>query len=159
MPWVDDQHVGCALGSVEHHGWCKRDQRNTCTWCGHRECQPPTVEAWRPEMHTVLQMVASERVAQVARYGHNDDLVDGTGPDSHWIPLLTEGHRALDIEVLLRHDYESYEQRTGKPSWMHLVREEVAEAFTENDPTRLEAELIQVAALCVSWVETLRRRS
>jgi hypothetical protein len=35
------------------------------------------------------------------------------------------------------------------------VREEVAEAFQEADGPALVDELIQVAALCVSWVERL----
>ena len=42
---------------------------------------------------------------------------------------------------------------------MHLVREEVAEAFAESDPARLREELIQVAALAVSWVEKIDART
>jgi hypothetical protein len=42
---------------------------------------------------------------------------------------------------------------------MHLLREELAEVFQETAPDRLEAELVQLGALCVSWVEKLRRRA
>ena len=63
-----------------------------------------------------------------------------------------------EFEDICRADYEFYEKLHGQPTWMHLVREEVAEAFKEADPTRLEEELLQVAALCVSWVEKLQMR-
>lgn len=105
----------------------------------------------------VLQAVRAERARQVARYGRNTALEDGSGPATRWLlPYTTDS--AADVEQTLRADYEDYEEDAGAPTWVHLVREEVAEAFAETDPQRLEEELVQVAALCVSWVETLRRR-
>lgn len=97
------------------------------------------------------------RHEQVRRYGHNEDLDDGTGPDSQWLVPVTFD-TAETIQVELRAEYEDHEERTGSPTWMHLVREEVAEAFQEDDPVRLREELLQVAALAVSWIETLDRR-
>jgi len=114
-------------------------------------------EKWQIEAIRTLEKVFEERVRQVARYGHNDELADGTGPEVMWCPWgapLT----ALDLERVFRADYEAYELENGEPTWMHLVREELAEAFAESNPDRLEEELIQVAALCVSWVETLQKR-
>jgi hypothetical protein len=35
----------------------------------------------------------------------------------------------------------------------------VAEALAEDDPTLLRAELIQVAAVAVAWVEAIDRRT
>jgi hypothetical protein len=101
----------------------------------------------------VLEEVGLHRSEQRARYGTNDDLVDGTGPQVQWL-LPIAFHRAAVTEKMLRGEYEQHE----RPTWMHLVREEVAEAFMESDPARLREELIQVAALCVSWVETLDAR-
>ena len=107
---------------------------------------------------SVLQAVKEERARQFARYGTNDNLEDGTGADAPWLwPLAHLG--ASDIEAELRAQYEDHEREHGSPTWMHLIREEVAESFQESDPTQLEAELVQVAALCVSWVETIRGRS
>lgn len=106
----------------------------------------------------VLQAVAQRRVEQVQRYGHNDDLQDGTGPQVRWLRGTLAHRPAHLIETELRAEYVKYERDHGNPTWMHLVREEVAEAFTEDDPAKLEDELLDVAALCVSWVETLRRR-
>lgn len=107
----------------------------------------------------VLADVAAERRYQIERYGDNADLEDGTGPHVAWVPDDVTGlDGATQIEIKFRRTYENYEAAYGKPTWMHLVREEVAEAFAESDPVRLRAELIQVAALAVSWVEKLDAR-
>jgi hypothetical protein len=100
-------------------------------------------------------MVAQERQRQEARYGHvNDLLASGTGPGTRWLlPYTFES--AADIQVKLRDDYEDWESEGAPPTWAHLVREEVAEAFQEPEGPALIAELVQVAALCVSWVERL----
>lgn len=103
----------------------------------------------------ILDLVFDERQSQEARYGETSQkLEDGTGPEVRWLGPYT-GDSAFEIQEKLRGDYEDYEEETGAPTWVHLVREEVAEAFLEVDPARLAEELIQVAALCVSWVERL----
>lgn len=103
----------------------------------------------------VLKLVFEEREAQEARYGEaNEKIENGTGPETRWLLPYTSAP-ASQVEVGLREDYESFEAETGAPTWVHLVREEIAEAFLETDPTRLAEELVQVAALCVSWVERL----
>ena len=114
-------------------------------------------EKWQAVTIAVLEDVFRERLLQWERYGSNEDLADGSGPDTRWLLPFT-GASAVDIEDALREDYEDFETDAGKPTWVHLIREEVAEAFKESDPDRLEEELVQVAALCVSWVEKLRGR-
>lgn len=108
----------------------------------------------------VMELVVAERARQVTQYGHNDDLEDGTGQDSEVLPSSVYGGELTGetFEEVCRLDYEFYERLHGKPTWMHLIREEIAEAFQESDPIRLEEELVQVAALCVSWIETLHKR-
>lgn len=105
----------------------------------------------------VLMELADERARQFARYGTNSDLEDGTGPSVSWLRPL-HAAPAVTIEVSFREEYLIHEQRTGRPTWTRLIREEVAEAFQEKDPTRLREELLQVAALCVSWVEKIDAR-
>ena len=113
---------------------------------------------WQEGCRRVLQSVLEERIEQEIRYGHvNDDLIDGTGPDVRWLPYVGR-MEAFQIQEDLRVDYERWQAVNGLPTWMHLVREEIAEAFQETDPERLQGELIQVAALCVSWVERIRAR-
>lgn len=103
----------------------------------------------------VLDQVREERSRQVARYGDNADLEGGTGSHAHWLsPFTRMGARY--VERVFRGDYEKYEALAGKPTWMHLIREEVAEAFLEEfGSDRQREELIQVAALCVSMVEKI----
>lgn len=102
----------------------------------------------------ILERVFQERQSQEARYGEqNAKCQSGTGPDTCWLLPFT-GASATKIQHRLRYDYEEYEY-DAPVTWVHLVREEIAEAFQEDDPARLAEELIQVAALCVSWVERL----
>lgn len=112
-------------------------------------------EKWQVNTIAVLEQVFAERCRQVATYGHNEDLVNGTGPDTRWAQPASD-MSATELQLILRKDYEEFEDETGNPTWVHLVREEVAEAFQETDPEALGAELLQVAALCVSWVEKLQ---
>lgn len=119
-------------------------------------------QAWQETLVEVIELVTEERVRQIAAYGLNDECADGTGPWARWVPLRTAGETALFIEDRMREDYEQYKTDTdGPPTWMHLVREEVAEAFKELpqlDNLKLDEELLQVAALCLAWVEFRRRR-
>jgi len=115
-------------------------------------------EKWQIKTIAILERVFEERVRQVAQYGHNDDLEDGTGPNVEWLWPVSDLN-ATEAEADFRAEYERYEQAKDRPTWMHLVREELAESFAESDPERLSEELLQVAALCVSWVESLEKRS
>lgn len=103
-------------------------------------------------MEDVLDLVRTERARQVKLYGDNADLEDGTG--TGWLTPWT-WEEARHIEQLLREDYDRYD----KPTWVRLLREEMAEAFCETDPERLMEELVQVAALAVSWCEKIKMRS
>lgn len=47
--------------------------------------------------------------------------------------------------------------KEGKVTWLHILDEEVREAFAEKNPEALRAELVQVAAVAVAWVEYLDR--
>lgn len=109
------------------------------------------------QTHIVLEEVKAERARQFRQYGTNDDLQDGTGRQARWLKPYT-GAPAFIVERQLRDEYEEYEKTYGAPTWARLVREEIAEAFAESNPVRLRAELLQVAALAVSWVETLDTR-
>lgn len=103
----------------------------------------------------ILEKVFEERQRQEARYGLvNETTQSGTGPETRWLLPFTNDS-AASIQERLRYDYEDFEEE-APVTWLHLVREEVAEAFQEDNPARLAEELIQVAALCVSWVERLR---
>lgn len=57
---------------------------------------------------------------------------------------------AAKAECNKRHKY-------GNLTWRDVLYEEVCEAFAEEDPAKLRAELVQVAAMAVRWIEDLGR--
>jgi hypothetical protein len=138
--------------------------------------------AWTTEgclMWTVLGTVAEHRQYQYETYGANRDVVDGTGPEVEWLKPVTQevdafhtggfcltGFTAKEIEDLFRGEWDylndgTEEEKAGyrkTASWMRMLREEVAEAFREDDPERLIEELTQIAALSVSWIEKIQER-
>lgn len=88
--------------------------------------------------------IRAERARQDARWGEQNHP-DGTGrPGDYGDAVLAQ--RACDIAA-----------DNGTLTYRHILEEEVAEAFAESDPVRLEAELVQVAAVSVAWIEKLRR--
>ena len=47
---------------------------------------------------------------------------------------------------------------TGKLAWDGNLLEEVYEALAESDPEKLKTELVQVAAVAVTWIKCIERR-
>lgn len=110
----------------------------------------------------ILHEVAEEVNAQLERWGVQYHP-DGTSPDQTWgywsgvrdgIPGRLTGaemahHARLDCEFAFRE---------GRGTWGDILLEEVWEAMAERDPARLRSELIQVAAVATSWIESIDRR-
>ena len=98
----------------------------------------------------VQREVMQERDRQDAKWGQQNHP-DGSGdePGSRLRALQADHAR----EVCQKHAAE------GTVTWLDILREELAEAFAESDPAKLRAELIQVAAVAVAWVEAIDRRT
>ncbi|MEU7890482.1 hypothetical protein AB0B54_33685 [Microbispora bryophytorum] len=96
-------------------------------------------------LHRALSDVAAERAAQDARWGLQEHP-DGTGP-------------AYAPEADLAKQAVTDAAAEGRLTWRHILHEEVLEAFAEEDADRLRAELVQVAAVAVKWVQELDRRA
>lgn len=94
----------------------------------------------------VLAEVLQERYRQNVKWGEQNHP-DGTG--GRLLQLIAATART-DCQIAA-HD--------GELTWRHILREEVQEAFAEEDETALRAELIQVAAVAEQWVEALDRRT
>lgn len=103
----------------------------------------------------VLIEVARERRAQDTKWGQQNHP-DGTGPNEYWMYDDPEGGTRLADDV--RRDVQKWFAE-GQGNWLMLLLEEVAEAFAEDDPAKLRAELVQVAAVAVAWVEAIDRRT
>jgi hypothetical protein len=128
----------------------------------------------------VLAQVEAKHVEQYAQYGAvNEDMPDGTGPEVEWLdPVVDEtltqighgGYRevhltATEIEAVFRREWDyPKDDAAGQAaamesaSWMRLFREEVAEAFGEEDWDALDEELTQAAGIIVGWRATIMRR-
>src|ERR1043165_159487 len=94
---------------------------------------------------SVLDEVAAEGRAIDAKWGEQNHP-DGTG---YW---------PREFEVEAAREECKAAAKYGYLTWRHVLREEVAEAFAETDPAAIRAELIQVAAVAVAWVEAIDRR-
>lgn len=105
----------------------------------------------------VLQMIREERARQIDKYGFNEGLLLGFGSRVSAYPWLTPYSYAdsKTVESVFRADYEYYTNTHGQPTWMHLIREEVAELFDTTVFHDALEEAVQVASLCVSLCEKL----
>lgn len=110
-------------------------------------------EKWQIKTIRALEMVFQERNRQMSLHGDAMAyLPDGTGPDERWLAPLSYVE-AIEVQEELREDYET-RASLGQLTKMHLVREELAEAFElEGDDPVFVEEILQVAALCVQWAE------
>ena len=93
----------------------------------------------------VAKEVVDERSAQEARWGEQNHP-DGTSAIG-W-DWQAENAKFACEEA----------RRNGRMSWRHILLEEVFEAFAEEDPEKLRAELLQVSAVAQAWVEAIDRR-
>lgn len=89
--------------------------------------------------------VDAERQAQLAKWGEQQHP-DGTG----------QYPETIDADVARMACQSAAEG--GYLDWLHILREEVAEAFAESDPAKLRAELVQVAAVCAAWIADIDAR-
>lgn len=107
--------------------------------------------------YQTLADVDAERERQFRLHGMNLENESGTGPEVQWAAPLAgfTGAGASRLEGALRHGYNGVEGNGGRVTWLHILLEEFAEVAKEDDPERLREELIQVAAVAVSWAEKL----
>lgn len=92
--------------------------------------------------HALVDDVWAERERQLKAIGLQ------TRPDGD--PTLYD----LPLQ-LARKAYDDAVDR-GELSWTHILEEEVQEALAARTPSEREKELIQVAAVALSWVQDLR---
>lgn len=96
----------------------------------------PTYPGMTPHVWT---QVAEERRRQVERWGSHRRLPIGDAD----LALV-----ARALEDLARDQLD-----WGRVSFAAILAEEVGEALREQDPARIRAELVQVAAVCIAALE------
>ena len=77
------------------------------------------------------------------------------------IYLRRHGVSRLDLAEWAKARTDAAAQRGGDGSvtFEHILTEEWAEAMAESDPDALRAELVQVAAVAVQWIEAIDIRA
>lgn len=104
--------------------------------------------ATRRAMSRVLEAVRAERYRQVEKWGDDStkDHPDGTGQPQDRL-----------LEAFAKAETDAAAQ-DGTLTWRNILHEEVREAYSATDPVELRAELVQVAAVAVKWIEAIDRR-
>lgn len=97
------------------------------------------------ESGPILDEIKAERRRQDAKWGEQNHP-DGTGGLG----------RRQDAEKARAECQRQFAEKTG--TWVDILDEEVAEAYAECDPVKLRAELVQVGAVVVAWIEAIDRR-
>lgn len=103
----------------------------------------------------IMKRVEDERERQNMKWGvqnHPDRSVICREGRLDFYDISTADH--------LRHMCE-FRMKKGYGAWPDILLEEVAEAIEaaiNGDTNNLKEELIQVAAVCVQWVECIERR-
>lgn len=97
-------------------------------------------------MNILLYEVDNELTRQVEKWGEQNHP-DGTVSDEDSKILAEIAKKTCDEAA-----------DAGELTWRMILMEEIFEAFAETDPAALKRELIQVAAVAVSWAEAIERR-
>lgn len=102
----------------------------------------------------VLRHVRDERRRQDQKWGEQNHP-DGTGPGLSflWFPEEPIGC-TVERAARCRTDRE---HQAGRGTYEQILTEEWAEAIATSDRAKLRAELVQVAAVAVAWVEKIDR--
>jgi hypothetical protein len=110
----------------------------------------------------VLNEVYAERCRQDVQYGEQNHLdiqpVSGVS-DPEWAPfVLADRYHLLTAKEATRACEAAFAQACG--DWARILVEEVCEAIGAalDSQAHLRRELLQVAAVCVAWVECIDRR-
>jgi hypothetical protein len=91
----------------------------------------------------ITHEVVGECINQMDKHGV-EDLPNGTG-----------GY--FGGKAAIYRGYTEEAVRLRSLTWRHILLEEVYEALAEEDPERLRTELLQVAAVCASWIASIDR--
>lgn len=106
-------------------------------------------------MDRVLLAVRRARVRQDERNGILRDYRDGTAGTRFHGPAIS-----IDKAAVAQAKRDLAEaQKAGMRSWRHYLELAIAEAFAESDESRLQAKLLEVAAVSCAWVEGIHIRA
>ena len=108
----------------------------------------------------ILAEVLAEAERSIAKHGDQRNIPMGTGPNVLPLDLGTPVYRQFSAGRLAdlatqATDSRSFSKGDGTVTWRDILTEEVFEAYAEDDPAALRAELIQVAAVAVKMIDAI----
>lgn len=118
----------------------------------------------------ILDQIDREAIRSIEKHGEQRHLPMGTGPDTEPLdarpvergsmhaPGLWPGMRARQLSRIATLDTKAHSANEGGDdtcTWWLILREEVFEAAAEEDPAKLRAELVQVAAVALKMIDAL----
>lgn len=145
-------HCGAApiiyVADTDHVGRTKSN-RGVCSECRKAPADPVTVSYRQSPRTRIFEEVELERLRQNAKWGPQTHPVrGGTYSDRVYKMLADEAKIRCDQMAAL-----------GRVSWEDILYEEFCEVLAESDPARQREELVQVAAVAVSIIEDIDRKS
>lgn len=99
------------------------------------------------EHHRVFADIRDERARQDKKWGPQNHP-DGTASDEFNVRMSEQWKEHVDRKAA-----------EGSTDWISILFEEAYEASCETDPVRLRAEVVQIAAVAVAWLEAIDRRT
>jgi hypothetical protein len=107
----------------------------------------------------MLEEISHERGRQINKHGDQSHLPDGTGDDRRLARdtgLPTYG----SLAYIARHatDRSAENGGDGTVTFADILVEEAFEALAESEESALRAELVQVAAVAVQWIQAIDAR-
>lgn len=103
-------------------------------------------------MERIFADVRAERARQIAKFGDQRHLPNGTGP-----ALIIESDRLHNAQEAADAARERCERlfAKGMGTYEAVLTEEYREALAETIPEKLREELVQVAAVAVAFIEKI----
>lgn len=105
----------------------------------------------------IIVEVATEVARSTAKHGDQNDVPLGTGRDVAALAFAGDDQTAENLAQQAKYwtDDHSKSQGDGTVTWRDILTEEVFEAYAEDDPIAVRAELVQVAAVAVKMIAAI----
>lgn len=100
-----------------------------------------------PQINETIDAIKFEVLQQHMKWGEQNH---------QYVPTKAEHRALLPREASAKIDCEKA-RRAGRLTWAHILVEEVAEALEAPNAEEAIAELIQVAAVAISMIDSIKR--
>lgn len=98
----------------------------------------------------IFKELEAERIRQDAKFGNQTQNLDVDPTESQEFRLFKE-------KAARRRCQDDF--KNGMGSWQVILQEELMEACAAPDEQSRRTELVQLAAVCVAWIENIDRRA